>query len=122
MKRWIPLAALALSGWGQTAEKALFTLNDYPGLDVYGVFQPGAEIGATCSLFAYDQNMAMYLKATGREGIADAADKVAADESARACDDDGEVLAHVISLRNRVEKGFAGETGDDAPVNLFGER
>jgi aconitate hydratase len=37
----------------------------------------GAEIGATCSLFAYDQNMAMYLKATGREAIADAADKVA---------------------------------------------
>ncbi len=37
----------------------------------------GAEIGATCSLFAYDQNMAMYLKATGREAIADAADHVA---------------------------------------------
>ena len=37
----------------------------------------GAEIGATCSLFAYDQNMAMYLKATGREAIADAADRVA---------------------------------------------
>ncbi|MEZ5258600.1 MAG: aconitase family protein [Ilumatobacteraceae bacterium] len=27
----------------------------------------GAEIGATCSVFAYDQNMAQYLKATGRE-------------------------------------------------------
>ena len=39
----------------------------------------GAEIGATCSVFAYDHNMAMYLKATGREAIADAADKVAAD-------------------------------------------
>ncbi|MCA9850375.1 MAG: hypothetical protein KC461_07005, partial [Dehalococcoidia bacterium] len=38
----------------------------------------GAEIGATCSLFGYDHNMAMYLKATGREAIADAADKVAA--------------------------------------------
>ncbi len=37
----------------------------------------GAEIGATCSVFAYDQNMAAYLKATGREAIADAADKVA---------------------------------------------
>ncbi len=36
----------------------------------------GAEIGATCSLFAYDQNMAMYLKATSREAIADAADHV----------------------------------------------
>ena len=39
----------------------------------------GAEIGATCSVFPYDHNMAQYLKATGREGIADAADKVAAD-------------------------------------------
>jgi aconitate hydratase len=37
----------------------------------------GAEIGATCSLFPYDHNMALYLKATGREAIADAADKVA---------------------------------------------
>src|SRR6478752_4946249 len=37
----------------------------------------GAEIGATTSLFAYDTNMALYLKATGREAIADAADKVA---------------------------------------------
>ncbi len=37
----------------------------------------GAEIGATTSLFPYDQNMAMYLKATGREAIADAADHVA---------------------------------------------
>ncbi len=37
----------------------------------------GAEIGATTSLFPYDQNMAMYLKATGREAIAAAADGVA---------------------------------------------
>ena len=36
----------------------------------------GAEIGATCSVFGYDQNMSVYLKATGREAIADAADKV----------------------------------------------
>jgi aconitate hydratase len=37
----------------------------------------GAEIGATCSVFPYDHNMGVYLKATGREAIADAADKVA---------------------------------------------
>src|SRR5687767_3192633 len=37
----------------------------------------GAEIGATTSLFAYDPNMAAYLKSTGREAIADAADAVA---------------------------------------------
>ncbi|MFZ9443934.1 MAG: aconitase family protein, partial [Ilumatobacteraceae bacterium] len=39
----------------------------------------GAEIGATCSVFAYDSNMSAYLAATGREAIAAAADKVAAD-------------------------------------------
>ncbi|MFZ9565576.1 MAG: aconitase family protein, partial [Ilumatobacteraceae bacterium] len=39
----------------------------------------GAEIGATCSVFAYDSNMSAYLAATGREAIATAADKVAAD-------------------------------------------
>ena len=39
----------------------------------------GAEIGATCSVFGYDANMAAYLKATGREAIADAADQVATD-------------------------------------------
>ena len=39
----------------------------------------GAEIGATTSLFPYDANMAQYLKATGREAIADAADRVADD-------------------------------------------
>jgi aconitate hydratase len=37
----------------------------------------GAEIGATTSLFPYDANMGAYLKATGREAIADAADHVA---------------------------------------------
>lgn len=46
----------------------------------------GAEIGATTSLFGYDTQMAAYLRATGRGGIADAADAVAehlrADEGA----------------------------------------
>jgi aconitate hydratase len=37
----------------------------------------GAEIGATTSLFAYDDAIRRYLKATGREAIADEADKVA---------------------------------------------
>ena len=36
----------------------------------------GAEIGATCSLFAYDDKMAAYLKATGREEVAALADGV----------------------------------------------
>jgi aconitate hydratase len=34
----------------------------------------GAEIGATCSLFAYDEKMSDYLKATGREEVAKLAD------------------------------------------------
>src|SRR5687767_5706393 len=37
----------------------------------------GAEIGATTSLFPYDERAALYLKATGREAIADAAARVA---------------------------------------------
>ncbi|MDX2045367.1 MAG: aconitate hydratase [Chitinophagaceae bacterium] len=36
----------------------------------------GAEIGATCSLFAYDEKMSAYLKATGREEVATLADGI----------------------------------------------
>ncbi|WP_300598280.1 aconitate hydratase [Niabella sp.] len=36
----------------------------------------GAEIGATTSTFAYDDSMSRYLKATGREDVASAADAV----------------------------------------------
>jgi aconitate hydratase len=48
----------------------------------------GAEIGATTSLFAYDDAMARYLKSTSREEVADAANAVAHDLRA-----DDEVLA-----------------------------
>ena len=54
----------------------------------------GAEIGATCSLFGYDQNMSSYLTATGREAIADAADGVAADLRA----DDGATYDQTIEI------------------------
>jgi aconitate hydratase len=54
----------------------------------------GAEIGATTSLFGYDQNMAMYLKSTGREAIADAADKVADDLRP----DDGALYDELIEI------------------------
>lgn len=54
----------------------------------------GAEIGATTSLFPYDANMAVYLKATGREAIADAADKVA--EHLRP--DDGALYDRLIEI------------------------
>ncbi|MBS1921147.1 MAG: aconitate hydratase [Bacteroidetes bacterium] len=36
----------------------------------------GAEIGATCSLFAYDEKMSAYLKATGRADVASMADSI----------------------------------------------
>lgn len=36
----------------------------------------GAEVGATTSIFAYDENMSKYLKATGRAEVADMADKI----------------------------------------------
>ena len=57
----------------------------------------GAEIGATTSLFGYDAAMARYLKATGREAIADAADRVA--HHLRADDD---VLADPEAYFDRV--------------------
>jgi aconitate hydratase len=54
----------------------------------------GAEIGATTSVFGYDANMGQYLKATGREAIADAADKVA--DHLRA--DDGASYDQVLEI------------------------
>ncbi len=48
----------------------------------------GAEIGATTSLFQFDENIAAYLKSTGREAIADAANAHVRDLRA-----DPEVLA-----------------------------
>ncbi len=36
----------------------------------------GAEIGATCSVFAYDEKMSAYLKATGRDVVASLADAI----------------------------------------------
>ncbi|MEM9565829.1 MAG: aconitate hydratase [Actinomycetota bacterium] len=57
----------------------------------------GAEIGATTSIFGYDDAMARYLKATGREATADAADAVA--HHLRA---DDEVLADPGSYYDQV--------------------
>jgi aconitate hydratase len=54
----------------------------------------GAEIGATCSLFPYDEHMALYLKGTGREAIADAA--TAVKEHLRP--DDGALYDRVIEI------------------------
>lgn len=49
----------------------------------------GAEVGATTSLFAFDENMAAYLQRTGREEVALLAQNAAADLRA-----DDEVVAH----------------------------
>ncbi len=54
----------------------------------------GAEIGATTSVFAYDSNMADYLRSTGRAAIADAADAVADDLRP----DDGASYDQVIEI------------------------
>ena len=57
----------------------------------------GAEVGATTSLFPYDERMAVYLKATGREEVAAMADSVAADLRA-----DDEVMARPDNFYDRV--------------------
>jgi aconitate hydratase len=86
----------SLSGWSSpkdvilevarvlTVEGGTGAIVEYfgPGADTISatgkatICNMGAEIGATCSLFGYDDNMAVYLKATGREEIADAANAV----------------------------------------------
>jgi len=57
----------------------------------------GAEIGATTSIFAYDDAMARYLKSTGREATADAANRVA-----HHLRPDGEVLARPADYYDQV--------------------
>jgi aconitate hydratase len=57
----------------------------------------GAEIGATTSVFGYDDAMGRYLKSTGREDLADAADAVA--HHLRA---DDEVLSDPARFYDRV--------------------
>jgi aconitate hydratase len=104
----------ALSGWSSPKDvilevARLLTVNggtgaivEYhgPGADSISatgkatICNMGAEIGATTSHFPYDHNMAMYLKATGREANADAADKVA--EHLRA--DDGALYDELIEI------------------------
>ena len=57
----------------------------------------GAEVGATTSLFPYDERMAAYLKATGRAEVADMATAVA--EGLRA---DDEVVANPEKYYDRI--------------------
>lgn len=57
----------------------------------------GAEVGATTSLFPYDERMAAYLQATGREEVASMATSVAADLRA-----DEEVMNHPEKYYDRI--------------------
>lgn len=57
----------------------------------------GAEVGATTSLFPYDERMATYLKVTGREEVAELATSLAADLRA-----DEEVLADPERYYDRI--------------------
>jgi aconitate hydratase len=86
----------SLSGWSSpkdvilevarvlTVEGGTGAIVEYfgPGADTISatgkatICNMGAEIGATCSVFGYDAEMAAYLKATGRADIAAAADAV----------------------------------------------
>jgi aconitate hydratase len=104
----------SLSGWSSpkdvilevarvlTVEGGTGAIVEYfgPGADTISatgkatICNMGAEIGATCSVFGYDHNMAMYLKSTGRQAIADAADKVA--DHLRP--DDGALYDQVINI------------------------
>jgi aconitate hydratase len=104
----------SLSGWSSpkdvildvarqlTVEGGTGAIIEYhgPGADTISatgkgtICNMGAEIGATTSLFPYDPNMSIYLKATGREAIADAADGVA--EHLRP--DDGAEYDEVIEI------------------------
>jgi aconitate hydratase len=57
----------------------------------------GAEIGATTSMFGYDEAMARYLRSTGRTEVADLADRFAADLRA-----DDEVVADPTGFFDQV--------------------
>jgi len=89
----------SLSGWSSpkdvilevarvlTVEGGTGAIVEYfgPGADTISatgkatICNMGAEIGATCSVFGYDAEMAAYLRATGRADIAAAADAVRSD-------------------------------------------
>ena len=87
----------------------------------------GAEVGATTSLFPYDERMAVYLKATGREEVAAMADSGAADVRA-----DDEVMARpddfndpVIEINlSELEPYINGPFTPDAatPISEFAEK
>ena len=86
----------------------------------------GAEVGATTSLFPYDERMAAYLKATGRAEVADMATAVAAGLRA-----DDEVVANpekyydrIIDIDLSTLEPYIGPFTPDAatPISEFSEK
>ena len=87
----------------------------------------GAEVGATTSLFPYDERMVTYLKATGREEVVTMANAVAADLRA-----DDDVLANPEKYYDRIieidlsllEPYINGPFTPDAatPISKFAEK
>ncbi|HWC67082.1 MAG TPA: aconitase family protein, partial [Acidimicrobiales bacterium] len=104
----------SLSGWSSpkdvilevarvlTVEGGTGAIVEYhgPGADTISatgkatICNMGAEIGATCSIFPYDHNRALYLQATGREAIADAAERVAE----HFCSDEGANYDRLVEI------------------------
>ena len=87
----------------------------------------GAEVGATTSLFPYDERMGVYLRATGREEVALLAESVTADLRA-----DDEVMAlpekfydRIIEINlSELEPYINGPFTPDAatPISEFAEK
>ncbi len=61
----------------------------------------GAELGATCSIFPYDEKMETYLKATGRSSIADLAN-----EHIELLTEDCEIEKEIAEIENNSKKYF----------------
>ena len=61
----------------------------------------GAELGATCSVFPYDEKMETYLKATGRSSIADFAN-----EHIELLTEDCEIEKEIAEIENNSKKYF----------------
>jgi aconitate hydratase len=86
----------------------------------------GAEIGATTSIFAYDDEMSAYLRATGREEVAEAAGHVAADlrSDAEVYEQPGKYFDQVIEIDlNELEPHINGPFTPDLawPLSKFAE-
>lgn len=93
------------TGWNSDCERGTNAIIEYFGegtasLSATGkatICNMGAEVGATTSLFPYDERMKVYLEATGRKEVAAMADAVSADLQA-----DAEVVADPSAYYDRV--------------------